>query len=379
MTGEQLLVVTTVSGALVAGLTLGLSGCLTGPLARHLGTSEARARILGAIFQLLLVPMMLVSGLLIDKWGPQAVFVLGTLLTAIGIASLEFTRSTRAIVPVFLALAAAGAGVTTSSVVLMPAAFFPHREVAATNLGYVAFTLGFLLAPGLARLLESHFGFRRSLQVLALICLLPALPAVLAPASVFALPGPPAGGGNVLADPRLWLAALLALLYQPLERSLSAWAPTYLKELGYPQPSPLLWGSFWGVFLGARLLVVPFVQTGQAPWLLLLLALLAAITLGNLVGAYRPASGALGLLLVGLCFGPLFPTVVGLVLQMFPDQPGTGLGVILSSGAMGSLLFPPLIDIYARKASARMAMRIPLGFALAMMGPALVLALLRNP
>src|SRR5208283_4760080 len=99
----------------------------------------------------------------------------------------------------------------------------------------VAFTLGFLLAPGLARLLQGQFGFRRSLQVLALICLLPALPAVLAPASAFALPRAPAAVGNVLADPCLWLAALLALLYQPLEGSLSSWTPAYLKELGYPQ------------------------------------------------------------------------------------------------------------------------------------------------
>src|ERR1700676_3765491 len=104
--------------------------------------------------------MMLVSGLLIDKWGPQTVLVLGTLLTALGIASLEFTRTYRHVLPALLGLAAAGAGVSTASAVLMPAAFFPHRQVASTNLGFVACTLGLLLAPALALLPQSHFAMR---------------------------------------------------------------------------------------------------------------------------------------------------------------------------------------------------------------------------
>jgi fucose permease len=316
--------------------------------------------------------MMLVSGWLIDKWGPQVVLVLGTLLTAFGIASLEFTRTYRHALLAILAVAAAGAGVTTASVVLMPAALSPHRQAAATNLGYVAFTLGALLAPGLSRLLRERFGFRRSVQILALICLLPAVPAVL----TADYPRHPAAAANVLAAPGLWLACLIALLYQPLEGSLNSWAHTYLKELGYPQrTAPLLWWSFWGAFLGARLLAACFLHDGFAPWLILLLALLSAVTLGNLVGAYRPTSGGLGLLLVGLSFGPLFPTLVGVVLHLFPHQPGTTLGAVLASAAAGSLLFPPFMEICARRTSARLAMRIPMVVALLLMAPALVLAL----
>jgi fucose permease len=373
MTGSHLLLATTLGGAFVGGLILALPASLTRPLAERLGTSPARAGTLGAVLHLLLVPMMLASGLLLDQWGPQVVLVLGTLLTALGIASLEFTRSYRHALLAILAVAVAGAGVTTAGVVLMPAALFPRREAASANLGYVALTLGALVAPGLSQLLQRRFGFRRGVQILALVCLLPAFPAVLTSARDFPTPAP--GALNVLANPALWLACLVALLYQPLEGSLSSWAHTYLKELGYPErTAPLLWWSFWGVFLAARLLTATFVQAGFAPWLILLLALLSAVTLGNLVGAYRPTSGGLGLLLVGSCFGPLFPTLVGVVLHQFPHQ-ATPVGAVLASGAAGSLLFPPFMDVYARRTSTRLAMRVPMIVALVLMAPALVLAL----
>jgi fucose permease len=377
MTGMQLVLAATLSGAFVAGLVLALPAALARPLAKHLGIAEGKATALAVVLQLLLVPLMLVSGLAIDHWGPQSVFVLGALLTAFGIASLELTRSYRQVLLAVLLVAVAAAGISTASVVLMPQALWPQREAASANVGYVFFTLGLLLAPGLTDRLQQRVGFRRTLQLLALLCFLPAIPAVLAPAADFGQAPPSAG--HVLSDPRLWLAALIALLYQLLEGSLQAWAHTYLKELGYPQRSAaLVWWSFWVVFLGSRVLAAVGVQAGFAPWLILLLALLSAVTLGNLVGAYQPASGGLGLMLVGLSFGPLFPTVVGIVLSLFPGEAGAAVGVVLASATVGSLLFPPCIDYFADRTSARLAMRIPMGVALAITAPALVLALIRG-
>ncbi len=376
MTAEHLLLATTLSAAFLAGLVLALPFCLTCPLAQHLAATEARARLLGVIFQILLIPMMLGSGLLVDKWGPHPVLVVGVLLSAVGVAVIEFTRFYRHALPVIFVLAAAAAALSTSCIVLMPGAILPHRVVASTNLGIIALTLGLLLGPGLTRLLQARFGFRRSLQILALICLVPALPAVLTPSEAFDLAPMPAAATNVLADPRLWLAALLALLYQPLEWALTAWTPAYLKELGHPQAvAPGLLWSFWGAFLVARVIAATFVQPGFAPWFIPVLVLLAAITLGNLVGAYRAANGSLGLFLIGLFFGPLLPTIVGLVLQMFPGQWGSAVGVTLACTALGSLVVTPLLDSYARRTSARVAMRIPLGVALTMMGVGLGLAL----
>src|SRR5207302_263671 len=60
-------------------------------------------------------------------------------------------------------------------VALMPAAILPGQEVASANLGFVAFTLGALLTPSLVNVLNRKFGFRRGLQLVALLCVLPVL------------------------------------------------------------------------------------------------------------------------------------------------------------------------------------------------------------
>src|SRR5690349_24382992 len=104
MTGNHLLLTATIIAAFVAGLVLRLPSCLTECLAPHLGVAEARTRFLRIFFQLLLVPMMVGSGLLIDKWGAQTVLVIGALLTAIAIASIEFTRLYRHVLPAILVL-----------------------------------------------------------------------------------------------------------------------------------------------------------------------------------------------------------------------------------------------------------------------------------
>jgi fucose permease len=112
-----------------------------------------------------------------------------------------------------------------------------------------------------------------------------------------------------------------------------------------------------------------------APWLIVVLALLSAVTLGNLVGATYWRHGGLGLLLVGACFGPIFPTLVGLVLQTFPDAQGVAYGTMFAVGGTSGLMLPPLIGYYARRKTVREALRIPVVLALLLAAPALVLAL----
>jgi fucose permease len=375
MTGSNALLIATLSSAFFAGVLLGLLRNLKAALAEHLGTTERRVQRLRAVFSLLLVPMMLVSGLLIDKWGLQPVLIAGSLLAGLGISALEPIHGDRPALPGVLLAAAGAAALAVAGLVLMPRAYAPRNVTAAVNLGCVAFALGVLLTPGLMGWLTRRGGFRRALVMLALACLTPA--ACLMFVAPNELDSPQAVGdlGGVLHYPGLWLAALVLLLYQPVEEALSGLMRRGLKELQLPEHRVSLWaGLLWLSFLGSRLLTGLVVGTGYEVWLVLFAVALAAVTLGNLIGNYRPVSGGLSLMLAAACLAPVFPTTLGLVLGSFPHDQGVACGLVMAGSSLGVLVFPSLIHPASDRHGPRTAMWLALHFTLLLLGAALVLA-----
>ncbi|MEO7912961.1 MAG: hypothetical protein ABIV47_25210 [Roseiflexaceae bacterium] len=48
----------------------------------------------------------------------------------------------------------------------------------------------------------------------------------------------------------------------------------------------------------------------------------------------------IALILIGFCFGPIFPTVLSIVTVTFRRAPGTAAGVVVAMGSLGSMLLP---------------------------------------
>jgi fucose permease len=375
MPGTQALIITTISGTLMVGMILSLLGALRTPLARHLGREEGQAGGLRLVFLVAMIAALVLSGLLVDLWGTREGLILGSLATAVGLASLGLSRA----YPQGLGAAAIlGGGLAlahTATATLLPTALeAPDEPTRATNLGYLFVGVSTLLMAGLLPVLERKLGLRQSLLILALVCLLPAVAAGFTPGPAF--PQTSQGSATaVLADPRLWLAALVLFLYYPLEMVLTAWAPAYLTEVGRaPGSIPFILLGYWIAFLVARFLTA-FALPGFVPWLILLLILLAAATVGNLSGIYRATGGTLGLWVLGACLGPVFPSLVGLVLQMFPSHPALAFGAVVAVGSSSTLVLPPLFESFARGHSVRLSMRLVMLAALVLAAPTLVLCL----
>src|SRR5262249_15651454 len=142
---------------------------------------------------------------------------------------------------------------------------------------------------------------------------------------------------GLLGDKIVLLACLAVFFYRPLEDTLNRWGRTYQAGLGYPERSAaVLWSAYWLIFLGAQVATAfalcewQDVLTDNEPWLIFPLALLAAVTLGNLVGMFTPSGAGLGILLLGFCLGPILPTVLGVALRAFPGREGTTAGALLA-------------------------------------------------
>jgi fucose permease len=181
--------------------------------------------------------------------------------------------------------------------------------------------------------------------------------------------------GADLTDPWPWLAGLVLFVYGPLESTVASWAPGYLNEVGRsPRGVPLALAGFWIAFLGARFLTA-LAAPVFVPWLVLLLMVLAAATVGNLLGIFRPTGATLGVWLLGGCLGPIVPSLVGLTLERFAAHPATAVGLLLGLGSCSGLVLDPALERFARGNPVRTTMRLVMLAALVLAAPMLVLCL----
>jgi fucose permease len=377
----------TISASFTFGVLLSLLGSLKLTLSRSMDLREGSSAGLLRSFNLALMLMMLLSGVLIDGFGAQPILILSSVLAAAAVFALSFSGSVPHAFIAVLTGGLGGAGLCTASVVLMPEAFFPDRPTASVNTGLVFFALGALVAPPLLDVLFRVVGSKRALALLSLTCLIPGVLAAIAP------PAELQGGGNepldmvsLLSRNSLWFACLVSALYAPLEASISIWANSYLahRGSGERQAARFLSG-FWGALVASRLLFGVLLMSANNlhanwdAWALVIPALLAAIALGNMAGMIGTGRAGRGLLLVGFCLGPIAPTLFGMMFTRLDQSTtqchGTALGTILAAGSLGSLIFLPLIASIARKESPQSALRVSMLGALLLTAVALLFGL----
>src|SRR5262249_53009918 len=152
-----------------------------------------------------------------------------------------------------------------------------------------------------------------------------------------------------------WVLGLGVLLYAPMEQLLAARTTPYLIGLGCKaRRTAWLLTGFWLAFLGARILAALLLEPGPPragleTWTLFRLVAVVAVLLSNLAGTTSRSFAAVGILLLGFCLGPVFPTLVGLGFEKYPNEPGGVVGVLFALKAIGSVVLLPLTDDAARR------------------------------
>jgi fucose permease len=390
MSGLQDVTAVTSASAFLFGVLLPLASSLKGPLAKRLNLGESLVPRLRVAFNLALIPAMLLAGLLADPDRARGVLFAGSLVTAAGLFGLSMSKSYANALVSLLVVGVGGACLSASAVVLMPQAFFRGHPTAALNFGHVLIGLGALLTPFATDRLLSRLGFRYGLGVLAIFALAPAFLAGITAEVAFREAGAASNPDFdvVFRSPLLWLAALVFLFYRPLEVVLSGWARRYLMDLGMPERrAAVAAGGFWLAFLAGRLgaaflLAAVVVSRTAETWLLVGLALAAAVFLGNLAGAHKHGLAAWGFLGVGVLLGPIVPTLIGILFSHFdqvaPGLHGTAYGAMYFLGAAVGLPLPAVLDAYARRKTVRRAMILPMIGALLMAVAVVVFGLVHN-
>lgn len=366
----QPVTVVTITCAAVFGMLLALLGSLKVALAKRVNLGEGRVGTLLTTLNLAVMPLMILSGVLVDLWSLTGAIIVGSLATALALFGLAVRPSYRgAFAAVFLA-GLGSACLATASIVLMPDAFFgPRQTTAAFCLGASFFALGALLAPPLAGLLLGKLAWRKTLGLLAVLCLVPGLVAAIFGQQLANLQTESGSLAELLTSPVVWMSGLVFFCYAPLEGGVSAWITAYLDDPAEKNQSRRwLLAGFWTAFVLSRLVVALAQQSGavSANWdrpLLFIPPLLAAVVLGNLSGAVKPTLIAGGTMLLGFLLGPVFPTLLSLFFQTLRDEGvhanGAAYGIIFALASLGSLVIAPTLGAAVRQHDVQRALRIP--------------------
>jgi fucose permease len=380
MTAVYELVPVAIAGALVSGGLLAAPAGLRKALGERLGASDQRLALLQTAQHASLIPLLPLAGVLIDHMGAEHGVIAGSLLAALGFALLVARAEFATVATAFLVLGAAAACLSTATAVLLSLTYFPEKPAAGLNLGYVFVGLGAVIAPRAVEALLQRGGWRRGVLLISLIGALPALVALLTPWPRLVV-GPASETARAFEDPILWVGGLVGLLIVPLEAALATWAATNLEALGYrPRTAGWLLAGFWVALLGGRLLsAVALGSVGwsaaKEAWLLCALGLALAIALGNLSGAVGRTGIGLGLLCVGLFCGPIYPTLLGVLLSRHADEPATAFATVQALGALGILTMTPISAYFGRHATVQHALRVPLVAGLLVSAAGLVISL----
>lgn len=374
----------TLAATLEVGALLALLGHLKLQLARRPDQADRQFLGLLSMLNLFLVPLFLAAGLLVDRFGARVLFLTGSILLTLAFlsfsAGLTYWRTLTAV----LVAAAGGACVSVTAITLMPAGLFGREQAAASmQLGLVLVALAALVTPPLMERVFNAVGVRTGLAVVALVFLAPAFLVALPAADEFPARATADAVEGLLHEPGLWVGAAVVFFYAPFEAFVSIWTATYLGQVGRQEKESRWLGRFWAAMLGSRLAVALLQQAGGLgdaydSWFLVLLAMLAAVSLGNLSGVMRIDRARAGVVLVGLFLGPVFPLLLGMLVRVggVKEVPGTAYGLLFAAGSIGSVVFTPLVRFSARERTIQSALRLPLLIALALTAAALVFALL---
>jgi len=341
----------TMSVACAGIFALGLITAALGPALPNLASlTGSTLSAMGGIFTALFLGALLAqvaTGPINDRFGPRPVLMGGLLLLAAGTVGLTLSRSLAATLALTV-VAGLGHGAADVGFILLVPRLFLARSVSAMNLLAFFFGAGAVAGPAVAsvslRLMDSALpALWLGAAVVALgVPLVPAL-STGTTASQPISAGPGAAPGSPLASPLLWALGGLLLVYVGVENAIGGWTTTYLElTTGMAVASAALATSgFWGALTAGRMLGAALGER-LAPSRLLLTSLAGALAGGALL-VFSGGNAVLSIgaiLLLGLSFGPIYPTAVAITSDQFTPNAGTATSAVVALGSLGGMLIP---------------------------------------
>jgi len=339
------------------GMCFSLLGSISVKLIPRLRIDEGKFGSLISAFMFSCLIASLVVGVITDKIGYRPVAAFGFILTAACIFLIAHGKTYKEVLLPCLLLGLGAMALNTAGNTLIPVVLFDgENPAAASNFGNVFFGLGLFLTPLLVSFFFRRTTYEKTISVLAVIMLLPAILAVFAtyPASQagFAV----SDAFALLANPAVIIAALMLFCYISLETSFSNWLPSFGKavisrarpheDIEHVDASAQQMLSAFAIAMMVGRLIASQISiiTEYGSWFIAGAAVISAVIILAMTVCKHVSLAWILAALAGFAFAPCFPTTVGITFAKFELAVyGSVFGIIFAVGLLGAVIIPKAI------------------------------------
>ncbi len=380
--------------ALMAVFSLGICFIIVGSISEEMkkGLGITNAEIGDLAFALFLTSMIvqLIIGPLVDKFGHKPLAIVGFLVAGV---SMFLLASAASFAVAFIACVLLGVGAMCLNTVgntLIPVVLFEGKDPArASNFGNAFFGLGYVVTPLIfslfAKLALTYRSGVSIIGALLVVFLLISLGAQFPRVSIgfrFSMAVKLLGKGAVL------IAALALFCYVALEISMATWSKPYMTEIfgGATNPDAVANAGLILSLFGVAMMVGRFLTstiknlTAIGARVIAVAALISIFAIVLMIVTKSAALAIVAVILVGLVFAPIFPTVVGVTFAKFePALYGSIFGIIFAVGLLGGTFVPQFVGRLSVGASVQQSLVIVAAMAALLFVIALFIARVGKP
>ena len=330
-------------------------GSVSIELMTALGIDEGRFGTLIMALFLTCCVVQLIIGPLVDKFGYKPIAILGFVVTGVSLFLLAFASTFSAAMLACILLGVGAMSLNTVGNTLIPIVLFEGKDPArASNLGNAFFGLGYVLTPLLLVLFLKSLALSYTTSVSILGALMVVFLLV-----AFGTTFPQAATGyrfsmalRVLGKPAVLIAALALVCYMSLETSMGNWTKPLMTQLfgGSEAPGAVTKAGYVLGLFGAAMMLGRFLAstmknlTAMGAKVITLMSFISVIAIVGLILTKSPALALVAIVLTGLAFAPIFPTIVGVTFAKFePRLYGSIFGIIFAVGLLGATFVPKFI------------------------------------
>lgn len=349
------------AGMALFGMSLAMPGTVLGfPAIReqlHMSPQQQ-----GLITSLLLAGVWVSTflvGPVIDRFGNKAVMATSSVLVTIGFGGFLAAISLHSLPVLYAAVLVLGlgAGGFNTSVNAVVSVLYEEKRATMLNLLGIFFGGGAFLLPTIAAASspQAAIAFAGGFAAMCAIGYL-----------TLRFPPPTEARGfsmsqalKVVAYPGVLLFAALFFCESANEQTMNSFSSTWLGAAGMAATrAAVIYGGYHLSMALGRLLAVPLLKSFEKRTLVIASAfgsVCGTILLLRSASIHSPALMGVAVVVTGLSFAPIYPTLLGIVGDRYQRFAGTLFGMLFSIAIMGAIVAPSAVGFLAKRQSNMLA------------------------